>query len=209
VADSHDQGGLSDFASARDEDGLVTLFAQNRQRLRTMVQIRLDDRLKGRIDPSDVLQEAYLEIARRAPSYAAEPKMPPFLWIRFLVLEKLQGLRRRHLQKMRDPGCELVIGQLGGPAASSASLAELLLGRFTSPTSAVRRAEMQARLQELLNSLDPVDREILVLRHFEELTNGEAAHVLGLSKTGASSRYVRALGRLKALMSEASAWVET
>ena len=86
------------------------------------------------------------------------------------------------------------------PQASSVSLAEWLLGRLTSPTRAARRAETQGRLQEALNRMDPLDREILVLRHFEELSNVETARVLGLERTAASHRYIRALKRLKAAL---------
>ena len=166
-----------------------------------MIRLRLDRRLQGRIDSSDVLQEAYLEVARRVPEYLAQPTMPPFLWLRFLTGQTLLALHRHHLGvRMRDAAQEVSLRHRGPPRATSVSLAEMLLGRLTSPTLAARRAEMQIRLQELINAMDPLDREVLALRHFEELTNAEAAQVLGLSKTAASNRYLRALGRLKALL---------
>jgi len=86
------------------------------------------------------------------------------------------------------------------PQAESASLAAQLLGKLTSPSLAAVRAEMRVRLQDALNAMDPIDREVLVLRHFEELTNNEAAQVLGLQKAAASNRYVRALKRLRAIL---------
>ena len=101
---------LNEIAGRWTRMRLFELFAQNRQRLRNMIQLRLDDRLNGRIDPSDVLQEAYLEIAQGGAlsTYAADPAMPPFLWIRFLVIEKRQILRRHHLQPMRVPAASFM-----------------------------------------------------------------------------------------------------
>ena len=134
----------------------------------------------------------------RLASPARERPMPPFLWLRLVTGQALIDLHRRHLgAQMRDAGLEVALHRGAFPRASSLSLAELLLGRLTSPTRASRRAETQQRLQEALNRMDPLDREILVLRHFEELSNVEAARVLGLEKTAASNRYIRALRRLK------------
>ena len=184
-----------------DERALTELFARHRERLRQMIRLRLDRRLQGRIDSSDVLQEAYLEVARRAGEYVAAPTMPPFLWLRFLTGQALLALHRHHLGvRMRDAAQEVSLRHRGPPRATSVSLAEMLLGRLTSPTLAARRAEMQIRLQEVINAMDPLDREVLALRHFEELTNAEVAQVVGLSKTAASNRYLRALGRLRTLL---------
>jgi RNA polymerase sigma-70 factor, ECF subfamily len=181
-----------------DEAALVELFARHRDRLKRMVKLRLDQRLQGRVDPSDVLQEASLAVARRAREYLAEPSMPAFLWLRWITGQELQVLHRRHLgTKMRDVGLEVSLHHGALPQATSVSLAAMLLGRLTSPTRAAQRAELQLRLQDALNAMDPIDREILTLRHFEELNNGETAEVLGISKTAASNRYIRALKRLK------------
>jgi RNA polymerase sigma-70 factor, ECF subfamily len=184
-----------------DQQAVAELFNRHRDRLRLMVRLRLDRRLQGRLDPSDVLQEAFLDVARRAPEYASNPVMPLYLWLRFLTGQKLLALHRQHLgAQMRDAGQEVSINREIIPQASSASLAAQLLGRFTSPTQAAIRAEMQLRLQEVLNGMDPIDREILTLRHFEELSNAETAEVLGLQKSAASNRYVRALKRLRDLL---------
>jgi RNA polymerase sigma-70 factor (ECF subfamily) len=181
-----------------DERALAELFSRYRGRLRRMVKLRLDRRLQGRLDPSDVLQEAYLDIAKRSREYLTNPAMPVFLWLRWITGERLLALHRRHLgAQVRDAGQEVSLHRGSLPQASSVSLAAMLLGRLTSPTHAARRAEMQVRLQDVLNSLDPIDREVLTLRHFEELSNGETAQVLGISKTAASNRYVRALLTLK------------
>src|SRR5215471_12934630 len=202
ASDRGDGDALLRRLQAGDERAPGELFQHYRARLRQMVRLRLDRRLQGRVDPSDVLQEAYLDIARRAPEYAANPGMPLYLWLRFLTGQRLVALHRHHLgAQMRDAGCEVSLHRGAIPQASSASLAAQLLGRLTSPTQAAIRAEMQLRLQEVLNSMDPIDREVLVLRHFEELSNSETAEVLGIQKSAASNRYVRALKRLKEILS--------
>jgi RNA polymerase sigma-70 factor (ECF subfamily) len=184
-----------------DQGALAALFSRYRDRLRRMVRLRLDRRLQGRLDPSDVLQEAYLDVARRAPEYAAQPDMPVFLWLRFLTAQRLVALHRQHLgAQMRDAGQEVSLYRGALPLASSVSLAAQLLGRFTSVSTAAARAELQVRLQAVLNGMDPLDREVLALRHFEELTNAETAEVLGLRKSAASNRYIRALKRLKEIL---------
>jgi RNA polymerase sigma-70 factor (ECF subfamily) len=188
-------------ASAGDQEALAGVFAHYRDRLRQMVRLRLDRRLQGRLDASDVLQEAYLDFARRLPDYAREPKMPFYLWLRFLTGQRLIDLHRQHLgAKMRDAGHEVSLYRGALPQASSVSLAAQLLGRLTSASHAAVRAETQIRVQEALNRMDAMDREVLALRHFELLSNDETAAVLGLSKTAASNRYVRALKRLKELL---------
>jgi RNA polymerase sigma-70 factor (ECF subfamily) len=190
-------------AEAGDEQALADLFEHHRDRLRQMVRLRLDRRLYGRIDPDDVLQEAFLDLARRLPEYAADPAVPFYLWLRALVGQRLIDLHRQHLgARMRDAGQEVSLYRGALPAASSESLANHLLGRLTSPTQAAVRAEMQLRLQEALNSMDPLDREVVVLRHFEELSNAETAEVLGLQKSAASKRYLRAIVKLKAILDQ-------
>jgi len=188
--------------AAGDSQALADLFARYRDRLRRMVKLRLDRRLQGRVDASDVLQEAFIDVARRAPEYAANPTMPFFLWLRLLTGQRLLMVHRQHLgAKIRDVGQEVSLFRGALPQASSVSLAAQLLGRMTSPSLAAVRAEMQLKLQEALNGMDPLDREVLTLRHFEELSNNETAAVLGLQKAAASNRYVRALKRLKDVLS--------
>ncbi len=178
------------------------LFAIHRERLKQMVCLRMDRRLQGRIDSSDVLQEAYLEAARRVADFAREPTTSVYLWLRFLTAQKLVDLARRHLgSKMRDARQEISLHPGALPQASSVCLAAQLLGDFTSPSRAVIRAETQFRVQEALNCMDSIDREVLALRHFELLSNGEVAQVLGLTKAAASNRYIRALKRMKDVLS--------
>jgi RNA polymerase sigma-70 factor (ECF subfamily) len=184
-----------------DEAALGALFMRYRDRLRQMVRLRLDRRLSGRIGASDVLQDAYLDVARRLPEYAAAPAVPFYIWLRALAGQRLIDLHRRHLgAEMRDAGREVSLYRGALPTASSAALTQQLLAGLTSPTQAAIRAEMQLRLQEALNSMDPIDREVVLLRHFEELTNAEAAEVLGIETSAASKRYIRAIRRLKAIL---------
>jgi RNA polymerase sigma-70 factor (ECF subfamily) len=188
-------------AAAGDQGALAQVFAQYRDRLRQMVRLRLDRRLQGRLDPSDVIQEAYLDCARRLPDYARDQGMPFYLWLRFLTGQRLIDLHRQHLgTQMRDAGQEVSLYRGALPQASSVSLAAQLLGRLTSASRAAVRAETQIRVQEALNSMDPLDREVLTLRHFEQLTNEETATVLGIRKSAASNRYIRALKRLKEIL---------
>jgi RNA polymerase sigma-70 factor (ECF subfamily) len=199
--DSADSVDLIERARAGDRNAWDSLLGRHRERLRRMVEIRLDRRLQARIDASDVIQDAFVEVAERLDEYLANPKLPVFLWLRLVVGERLLRLHRHHLgAQMRDADREVSLFRGALPAASSAALAAQLLGRHTSPTQAAVRAERVLRVQEALNSLDAVDREILSLRHFEELTAGEAAEVLGIEESAAAKRYFRALKRLKQVL---------
>ncbi len=185
-------------AAHGDPEALAEVFSEHRPRLRAMVRLRLDRRLQGRVDPSDVLQEAYLDLVEQLPGYLAEPRVPFFLWLRLLTGQRLSRVHRQHLgAAMRDAGREVSIQHGAIPEASNATLAERLLGRFSSASQAALRSERRAQLQAALDQLDPIDREIIALRNFEELSNHEVAVVLGLSRTAASNRYVRALARLQ------------
>jgi len=197
------------LAASGDLPALAQLFERYRGRLEQMVYLRLDRRLRGRFDPADVLQEAYLEMTRRFPEYAADPALPFYLWLRTLTGQKMIDQHRRHLgAKMRDVGMEVSLHRGEWPHASSASLAEMLLGRLTPASRAAIRAETRRRVQEALNSMAPIDREVLVLRHFEMLSNEETARVLGLKTSAASNRHLRALKRLKEILAESPSLAE-
>jgi RNA polymerase sigma-70 factor (ECF subfamily) len=196
-------------AGQGDQQALGDLFSRHRERLHRMVQLRLDRRLQGRIDPSDVLQEAYVEVSRALAEYLRDPFLPFFLWLRLLTGRKLQALHRHHLgTKIRNAGREVSLHRGVLPQASSVSLAAQLLGRFTTPSQAAVRAELQMRMQEALNGMEPLDREVLALRHFEQLSNAETAQVLSLGEAAASNRYVRALKRLKKILTSAPGLME-
>jgi len=201
-------------ASRNDPAALEKALAEHRGRLRRMVALRLDRRLQGRVDPSDVIQEAYLEAARRLPEYLREPTpMPVFLWLRFLAAQSLQVVHRKHLGVLaRDAGREISIHVGRLPQATSAALAAQLLGHDTRASEAAIRAERKLRLEQALNQMDPLDREVLALRHFEQLSNSECARVLDLKETTATKRYIRALRKLKEILSalpggNSEAWI--
>ena len=192
---------LLEQAARGDPRALGALLARHGDRLRRMVALRMDRRLQGRIDASDVIQEAYLEASVRLTEYLRDPSMPFFLWLRFLTGQKLVTLHRHHLGvQMRAAGQEVALCRGPLPEASSAALAAQLLGHDTRPSEAAVRAELKIRVQEGLNSMDPLDREVLALRHFEQLSRAEIAQVLGVSEGAAGKRYIRALERLKRIL---------
>ena len=189
---------LIQLAARGDESALAQLFATYRSRLRRMVQIRLDRRLQGRVDPSDVLQDAYLDLTRELPNYSTDARVPFFLWLRLVTGQRLMRLHREHLGvQARSVSKEVSLFSGPMPAVSSVSLAAQLAGKFTSASKSLARAEVQVELQQALNQMDETDREVITLRNFEELTNGETASVLGLTESATSKRYVRALARLQ------------
>src|SRR5487761_1262706 len=203
MRDESDEGLLLTSAAQGDQCALDQLFERYRSRLKKMVRLRLNRRLQGRVDDSDVLQDAFLEATRRLPTYLAGPQAPFFLWLRRITGDKLLEIHRTHLgTQARDAGREVSLHRGALPAANSVSLAAQLLGQLTSPSQAAVKAEMRIQLQEALNSLDPLDREILALRHFEQLSNAEAAQELELEPSAASKRYLRALARLQKILRE-------
>jgi RNA polymerase sigma-70 factor (ECF subfamily) len=207
--DSSEMSDLLQRAAAGEEPALQMLFARYRERLKRMVHLRLSRRLQGRIDDSDVLQEAYLDIARRLQEYVAHPALPFYLWLRHLTGLKLAEVHRRHLgTQMRDADREVTLHRGGLPQADSISLAAQLLGKLTTPSQAAIKAETRLLVQEALNTMDPIDREVLALKHFEQLSTSEIAEVLGLSKAGAGSRYLRALKRLRAILARIPGFTE-
>jgi RNA polymerase sigma-70 factor (ECF subfamily) len=196
-----DDDDLLEKAAAGDQEAWGSLLACHRPRLRAMVALRLDPRLAGRVDPSDVLQEAFLAASLQLKDYAAERGLPFFLWLRLVTGQRLALVHRHHLGKqMRDAGREVALFQGSLPEASSTALAARLLGREAPPSEAAMRAEQTLCLEAALNSMHPMDREVLVLRHFEQLTNAEAAQVLDIQPSAASKRYLRALKRLKDIL---------
>ncbi len=192
---------LVERAAQGNDQAWQQLMSDHWARLRRMVALRMDPRLQGRIDPSDVVQESYIDAARRLPEYAKNPTMPFFVWLRWLTGQRLMEQHRRHLgAQARDASREVSLYHGAFPEATAADLAANVLGELSTPSKAVIRVEQIKRLQEALESLEPIDREILVLRHFEQLSNGEAAQVLDLDKSTASKRYTRALVRLKGVL---------
>jgi RNA polymerase sigma-70 factor (ECF subfamily) len=190
-------------AAAGDKEALRAMLAEHRDRLKRMIHLRLSRRLAGRVDDSDVLQEAFVEVARKLPEYAREPKLPLFLWMRHLTGLKLAEVHRRHLgTQLRDADREVTLHRGALPLADTMSLAAQLLGTFTTPSQAAIKAETRLLVQEALNGMDPIDREVLALKHFEQLSTSEIAEVLDLSKAGAGRRYLRAIKRLREILEQ-------
>lgn len=174
------------------------LLADHRGRLRRMVALRLDRRLLARLDPSDVVQEVCVEALAGLAEFQRRKEMPFFLWMRWLTGIKLATLHRKHLgYQVRDAGREVCLDHGALPEATSAAIAAQLLGRETSASALAMRLERKVRIEEAIDAMDPIDREVLVLRHFEELTNAEVARTLGIPQATSSKRYIRALRRLK------------
>lgn len=183
------------------QEALAQLYQEHRGRLRRMVDLRIDGRLTKRIDASDVLQDGFVDISKRLDEYLEDPAMPVFVWMRFLVAQQLAAVQRWHFQRQkRDPRREEPVEQ-PKPTMDSGQMAREFSASLTSPSQAAVRSELTERMRELLDAMDVMDREILVLRHFEELTNAEAAAELGLTPGAASKRYIRALSKLKGVVS--------
>ena len=195
---------LLEQAESGNAEALGELFQMHQDRLTNIVRFRMDSRLRGRLDPADVLQEAFIEATQRlSPSFVRNAKCRFFLWLRFITVQKLLQIHRRHLgAKARDAGRDVSIYAGPYPQATSAILAAHLLGKHTSPSGAAVRAETQLRMERALNTMDEIDREVLALRHFEQLGNGEVARVLEISDKAANNRYMRALKRLGAVLAE-------
>lgn len=193
-----------------DKQALAELFSLHRDRLWRMVNFRLDRRLARRVDADDILQEAFLDAAARIHHYFENPSKSFFVWLRLIVGQTLVDVHRRHLEaEMRDANREVSMHRGPYPQATSVSLAARLLGNLTSPSQAAARAEMSEQLEQVLATMDPLDQEVLALRHFEDLTNSEVAETLGLSPTAASNRYVRALARLKQILEQIPGFLDS
>jgi len=192
-----------------DPQALAELFTRERERLWRVIQFRLAEPLRGRLGPEDVLQEAFLAASQRLKHYANSPATSPFIWLRLIVNQTLVDLHRQHLgAQRRDAACEVAIESQPYAQATSASVAIQLVGIFTSPSRAAARADMLSLVQTAIEQMDSIDREVLALRHFEELTNSEVAETLGIEQKAASIRYVRALRRLKEILAQVPDVVE-
>ena len=191
---------IARFRSGGDR-ALAEAMTEYAPRLQQTVKLRLDPRLSRRVDVADVLQEAFLEARKRLPRYLQDPSVPLFVWLRGVVLETLIDFHRRHLgAKMRDAGQEVSSLRPLSPQATSVALAACLAGNFTSPSQAAIREEAALQIEHVLDQMDQIDREVLILRHLEELSNDEVAAVLGVKKAAASRRYMRALTRFRAVL---------
>ena len=185
-----------------DNKVLAELFSLYRNQLRRMVSVRMDYRMKGRLDESDVLQEAYIDAEKRVEHFLKSDDVPFIVWLRQITTQTMINLYRRHLgTQRRDAARELSTRKKFSQNATSYALADQLVDNLTSPSHKAMRTELLEEVHKALDSMEPIDQEILTLRHFEELGNKETAEILGIQQATASIRYIRALKRLKQVLS--------
>lgn len=191
-------------AGAARQERLGELLEKHRRRLLGMINVRMDPVLRARLGASDVLQEAYLEVADRLDAYLDNPRMPFFLWIRFITAQRLLQLYRHHAgAQKRDVRREARPAVGAAPAATSIALVDHLMASGITPSLQMQSSEFKRQLVAALDEMSDGDREMLVLRHFEEMSNAEAAETLGIELNTASQRYVRAVKRLGAALRSA------
>lgn len=180
------------------------LLDRHREALRNMIKARMDQKLARRVDASDVVQDVMLEASQRLDDYIRDPKLPFGLWLRQMAQDRIIDLHRRHRVAVRR---SLDREQQRGPMLQDKSSLELvaqLRDPELTPAAATLRKELHERFVEAIDRLEDEDREILLMRHFEQLTNSEAAELLGLSQPAAGMRHLRALRRLREVLGESA-----
>ena len=183
------------------EEALARFFSDVRERLARIVAFRLDYRLSGRVSESDVVQDTFVRASQRIDSYLEKPDMPFFVWLRLEANQRLHEIHRQHFgAEKRDVRREITLSQKPQGNQTSLALAAHLVAQMTSASQIMERAEQINRLENTLNEMNELDREVIALRHFEELTNVETAGILQIEPAAASKRYIRALKRLKEIM---------
>jgi len=200
---AHPDGDTEDLmARARGGDGeaLQSLLGLHRARLRRMVAVRLDRRLAARVDPSDVVQEALADAARKLPEYLRQPPLPFYPWLRQLAWERIVKLHQRHIVAAKRSVNREAVWPL--PQDSSLELAARVLAPGTSPSNQAMRRELHDRVQSALAQLAERDREVLVLRYLEELSVEETSQVLGITAGAVKVRHLRALERLRGRLAD-------
>jgi len=187
------------------EAALAEYFSTVQARLKRIVNFRLDYRLSGRVSESDVIQAAYVRAAQRIGSFLEKDDMPFFVWLRLEINQKLHEIHRHHFgAAKRDIRKEVKLGRGNSDTGkTSMALAAHIVAQLTSPSRLIERAEQIAMLEKTLGEMNELDREVIALRHFEELSNIETAETLGIEPAAASKRYLRALKRLKEIMETA------
>ena len=186
----------------QSDSSVAEIFSEHREKLAKMIRYRLDPRLVGRIDADDLIQEVWFDVQRRLNEYVAAPNVPFLLWLRQLTAQVISKTHRVHLKtQKRDVRREFPLASDPQQFSGSVSIARHLVAAISTPSRVVAREEMIEILVQTLNELEKIDREIILLRHFEELSNAEAAMELGIEPFTASKRYVRAMKRLTTSMS--------
>lgn len=184
-----------------EASALGSLFDLHRDRLWRMVCFRLDPRLTGRIDADDILQEAFVNVSKGISSYEQDGKSF-YVWLRLVVLQTMVDVHRHHLGVQKRDIRREVTKRPTNPEATSVSLIRHLVGKISTPSQIARKAESLRQLEEGLEQMEPIDQEVLALRHFEELKNREVSEILGIDEKAASIRYVRALARLRSVLAK-------
>jgi RNA polymerase sigma-70 factor (ECF subfamily) len=182
-----------------DAAAVNRLLDRHRDSLRRMVQARVFGAMARRVDASDVVQDALVEASRRLADYLKEPRMPFHAWLRALARDRLVDTLRRQLADKRDVGREELLAAVdrsGDPVSRQIADSDL------TPAALALKHEFQARFVAALNELPDEARDIVLMRHCEQLTNSEAAELLGLSEPAAGMRYLRALRQLKAILGD-------
>jgi RNA polymerase sigma-70 factor (ECF subfamily) len=182
-----------DYVRRGDSGALKSILTSHREYLRHVIGLRMDNALSPRVDPSDIVQEAYLEAMRRVDDYARDPKLPVRLWMRQIAIDRLMMSHRRHVgAAMRTVDRDVML-----PDHSSMSIAQQLVTGIGSPDTNVAREEIVRLVGDAVASLDDIDREIILLQAFEGLNSSESAQVLGIEPATARKRYGRALLRMR------------
>jgi RNA polymerase sigma-70 factor (ECF subfamily) len=197
-----DTEALLDRAGTGDRAARQELLARHRNRLRQMVALRIDHRMAARIDPSDVVQEALADAAQSLSDYLRDRPLPFYPWLRQFAWERLLQLHRRHLQAQRRSVTREQLRIFDVADESEAVLADRLVNSGSSPSARLLAAELRDRVRSALESLEPHDREVLVLRYLEQLATKEIAAVLGISEAAVKTRHRRALERLRRRLDE-------
>lgn len=192
---------LLDQAKAGNADAVEQLLTRHREPIRRMIDLRLDPAIVQRLDASDVVQEVLIEANRRLKDYLQAPAMPFHLWLRHIAKDHIIDAHRRHHQaQKRGVDREQPLHRPAWGDRSSLELAAQLLDQDLTPASAAIQQEMQRRLSEAIGQLDDDDREVILMRHYEMLANQEVAAALGLTEAAASMRYLRAVRKLRDLL---------
>ena len=204
--DATAQTSLLTRAAGGDVDAWSALLSLHQDRLHSVIAFRLEPCLRRRVDAADVMQEAFIAATARRAEFFRQSRQPLFLWLRWMVSNTLLELHRHHLKaQMRDPRREITSrpgGDGEGSDTTRAALVAELTGGATGPATAAGQAEVRARVNAALEGMDATDREVLALRHFEQLTSSEAAQVLEIQERAAAKRYTRALERLREILAE-------
>lgn len=196
ASDTSDTNHLLEQVSRGDREAFDRLFARHRAFLRQIVEFRMDRNLRQRVDASDLVQEAHMEAARRLDQYLADPPMSFKLWVRQIAFDRVLMARRKHVEAgKRAVGREYAI-----PDETSVQLVNRLFAAGPSPSQMVLQGELSARVRSALAKLSEADREVLVMRHLEGLSNREIAEAMGIELAAVSKRHGRALLRLRAML---------